>query len=38
MIVVAAFNVIMGLVALFDDDYYAVVGDTLLVFDFTGWG
>jgi hypothetical protein len=38
MVVVAAFNVVQGLAALFNDEYYAIVGGELLVFDFTAWG
>jgi hypothetical protein len=37
-IVVGAFNVIQGLAALFNDEYYAIVNGDLLVFDFTAWG
>ncbi|XRQ06186.1 DUF7144 family membrane protein [Actinomadura welshii] len=37
-LVVGAFNVIAGLVALFDDEYYLVGQNQILVFDFTTWG
>ncbi|MEU8799372.1 hypothetical protein [Spirillospora sp. NPDC048819] len=37
-LVVGAFNIIAGLVALFDDDYYLVGENQILVFDFTAWG
>ncbi|WP_412515493.1 hypothetical protein K8Z49_26250 [Actinomadura madurae] len=36
--VVGAFNVIDGLVALFNDDYYLVGDNRILVFDYTAWG
>lgn len=32
------FQTMMGLVALFDDQYYAIVNSTLVVFDITTWG
>ncbi|GAA0255238.1 membrane protein [Saccharothrix mutabilis subsp. mutabilis] len=38
MIVIGAFNVIEGVVALFDDEYYVVGPDNVLVLDLTGWG
>lgn len=38
MILLGAFNVIEGLVALFNDEYYVVGPEGLLVFDLTGWG
>jgi hypothetical protein len=38
MIMVGSFNVIYGLVALFNDTYYAVTRQGLLVFDLTQWG
>lgn len=38
MILVGTFNAIYGLVALFDDTYYAVGPQGLLVFDITQWG
>ncbi|WP_141579140.1 hypothetical protein [Actinomadura sp. WMMA1423] len=37
-IVVGAFNVIDGVVALFKDNYYVANSGQLLVFDFTAWG
>ncbi|WP_207934651.1 hypothetical protein [Actinomadura sp. KC06] len=37
-LVVGAFNVIDGLVALFKDDYYLVGQNQILVFDYTAWG
>ena len=37
-IIAGVFNVIQGLVALFDDKYFAVAGGDLLVFDYTAWG
>ncbi|MBT2206472.1 MULTISPECIES: DUF7144 family membrane protein [Actinomadura] len=36
--VVGAFNVIDGLVALFNDDYYLVAQNKIMVFNFTAWG
>lgn len=38
MIVIGVFNAIDGLVALFQDDYYAVTQSGLLVFNYTAWG
>ena len=38
MILVGTFNAIYGLVALFNDTYYAVAPQGLLVFDITQWG
>jgi len=38
MVLLGVFNVIEGLVALFNDDYYLVGPQGLLVFDLTGWG
>ena len=32
------FQSMMGLIALFDDQYYAIVNSTLVVFDITTWG
>ena len=32
------FDILQGLTALFNDEYYAVRGGELLVFDFTTWG
>ncbi|SNS21507.1 DUF7144 family membrane protein [Actinomadura mexicana] len=37
-IVVGAFNVIDGVVALFKDSYYVVNSNQILVFNFTAWG
>ncbi|MEU8302608.1 hypothetical protein AB0C84_03530 [Actinomadura sp. NPDC048955] len=37
-IVVGAFNVIDGVVALFKDGYYVVNSNQILVFNFTAWG
>lgn len=36
--VVGAFNVIDGLVALFNDDYSLVGDNRIMVFDYTAWG
>jgi hypothetical protein len=36
--VIGAFNVIDGLVGLFNDDYYLVGNNKIMVFDFTAWG
>lgn len=36
--VIGAFNIIAGLVALFNDDYYLVSDNQVLVTDFTVWG
>jgi hypothetical protein len=38
MIMTGTFNAIYGLVALFDDTYYTVGPQGLLVFDLTQWG
>ncbi|TYK51201.1 DUF7144 family membrane protein [Actinomadura decatromicini] len=37
-LVVGAFNIIDGLVALFRDNYYLVGENRILVFDYTAWG
>src|SRR5690606_5248380 len=36
--VIGAFNIIAGLVALFNDNYYLVSDNQILVTDFTTWG
>lgn len=38
MVMLGTFNVIQGLVALFNDEYYVATPEGLLVFDITGWG
>jgi hypothetical protein len=38
MILLGTFNIIEGLVALFNDQYYVPTSQGLLVFDITGWG
>ena len=38
MVINGLFNVIQGLTALFNDEYYLVSKDRLLTFDFTAWG
>ncbi|MBK1787026.1 DUF7144 family membrane protein [Prauserella cavernicola] len=38
MVVTGAFNVISGLVALLNDDYYRLGSQGLLVFNLTAWG
>ena len=39
LMVTGAINLVQGLVALFQDDYFLVrTGDELLITDFTGWG
>ncbi|MFD4193555.1 MULTISPECIES: DUF7144 family membrane protein [Amycolatopsis] len=38
MVLLGIFNVIEGLVALFNDEYYLVGAAGTLVFDLTGWG
>jgi hypothetical protein len=38
MVMVGTFNAIYGLVAIFEDTYYTVGPQGLLVFDLTGWG
>jgi hypothetical protein len=38
MIMLGAFNIIEGLVALFNDQYYVATPQGLLVFDITAWG
>ena len=37
-LVVGAFNIIAGLVALFDDEYFLVGQNQILIFDYTMWG
>ena len=37
-VIAGFFNIIQGLVALFDDQYFVVAGGDLLVLDFTAWG
>ena len=37
-LVVGTFNIIAGLVALLDDEYYLVGQNQILIFDFTTWG
>lgn len=38
MVLLGTFNIIEGLVALFNDEYYVRTQQGLLVFDITGWG
>lgn len=38
MILIGLFNLMYGVVALVDDDYYSVGREGLLVLDLTGWG
>ena len=38
MIMLGAFNLIEGAVALFNDEYYVATPQGLLLFDITGWG
>lgn len=38
MVLLGTFNVIEGLVALFNDEYYVATAQGLLVFDITAWG
>jgi len=38
MIITGSFNAMFGLIALFDDKYYTVGPQGLLVFDLTQWG
>ena len=38
MLIVGSIDVIQGLIALFDDEYYVVTQSGFLVFDLTGWG
>jgi hypothetical protein len=38
MVLLGTFNLIEGLVALFNDEYYVATPQGLLVFDITGWG
>jgi hypothetical protein len=38
MLVLGIFNALDGLVALFNDEYYAVTSSGLLMWDFTTWG
>ena len=35
---IGSFNILQGLTALFNDEYFAVRGGELLVLDFTAWG
>jgi hypothetical protein len=37
-VIAGFFNIIQGLVALFDDQYFVVAGGDLLLLDFTAWG
>ncbi|TDC61781.1 hypothetical protein E1200_28115 [Actinomadura sp. GC306] len=37
-LVIGTFNIIAGLVALLNDDYYLVTQNQILVFDYTTWG
>jgi hypothetical protein len=37
-VIVGIFNIIQGLVALFDDQYFVVARGELLLLDFTAWG
>ncbi|TDB98106.1 hypothetical protein [Actinomadura sp. 7K534] len=37
-LVVGTFNIIAGLVALLDDEYYLVGQNQILIFDYTTWG
>jgi hypothetical protein len=37
-IIVGIFNIVQGLVALFDDQYFVVARGDLLALDFTAWG
>lgn len=38
IIVIGGFNIIQGLVALFEDEYFVVTKENILLFDFTAWG
>lgn len=38
LFLVGAFNVIIGLAAIFSDDVFQVTGDGLIVWDYTAWG
>jgi hypothetical protein len=38
IILIGGFNLIQGLVALLDDEYFVVTKDKILLFDFTAWG
>ncbi|MEO6090277.1 MAG: hypothetical protein ABIQ18_44955 [Umezawaea sp.] len=38
MLIIGSFNVIEGVVALVDNEYYLVTPENVLVFDLTGWG
>jgi len=38
MVLVGMFNLVMGLVALFEEEYYVIGPEGLLVFDLTTWG
>ena len=38
MVLLGTFNIIEGVVALFNDEYYVTTQQGLLLFDITGWG
>jgi hypothetical protein len=38
LVLIGSFDILQGLTALFNDEYFAVRGGELLVFDFTAWG
>jgi hypothetical protein len=38
LVLIGVFDILQGLTALFNDEYFAVRGGDLLVFDFTAWG
>ena len=38
MLIVGSIDVVQGLIALFEDDYYVVTRSGFLVVDLTGWG
>jgi hypothetical protein len=38
MVLIGAFDVLIGLAAIFSDEYFVRAGDQLLLADFTAWG
>lgn len=38
MVLIGSFNILQGLVAIFNDEFYVVANEQLLLFDLTAWG
>ena len=38
LVIIGGLDVLQGVIALFEDDYYVPTGSGFLVFDLTGWG